>query len=496
MIEDQVRETRQLLARLWAEVLGVAVEPGADVFALGADSLAAVRVQALAREAGLAIDLAALFSPWSSSIERFSAEPPQISDALIPLEARFFYELRNPTPKAYNTAFVLDASGIGRPVLLQAVEQVIDAHPALRTTYSSENGIWHRREGAGDTAVIVEDCPDAALPRLVAEAQAAFSIEDGPLACFIVSTPSPTEQRLIGIFHHLVFDAISQEIVLSDLRRRIDGAPPVSPPLSVGGWASILQRAADRPELIAAARYWTDAPWHEVRVFPTDSRPLAISPANMRFEEFEVAVGAAEMRAVSAASNISAHDVVLSALLRAIDQESTGAPIAIDLCGHGREPFWQGDPSGTVGWLSTIFPALFYPTASDVIEDMMETRRQFLAVPFRGVAWGMLRWMRREQETLARIPRPAVYFNYQGTARPPQSQLMPQIDIPLGPLRAADTVQPYVLKLYVEPNAHTGRLLVRWHSSRDLLNDAFDRDLRARFKSKVSQAMIQLRSNR
>ena len=51
------------LARIWGEVLGVArVGRDDDYFALGGDSILAIRVVALAKEAGLAITLPDLFA--------------------------------------------------------------------------------------------------------------------------------------------------------------------------------------------------------------------------------------------------------------------------------------------------------------------------------------------------------------------------------------------------------------------------------------------------
>jgi non-ribosomal peptide synthase protein (TIGR01720 family) len=68
-----------------------------------------------------------------------------------------------------------------------------------------------------------------------------------------------------------------------------------------------------------------------------------------------------------------------------------------------------------VGWFTAIHP-LRLQVPDDAREALLAAKERIRAVPNRGIGWGLLRWLADDaiRARLARLPRPAVSFNYLG----------------------------------------------------------------------------------
>ena len=91
----------------------------------------------------------------------------------------------------------------------------------------------------------------------------------------------------------------------------------------------------------------------------------------------------------------------------------------IDLEGHGREDILPGvDLSRTVGWFTTIFPALLeLGEASGPGEDLKSIKERLRGIPQRGIGYGLLRYMSGDPgiaEKLRALPQAEICFNYLG----------------------------------------------------------------------------------
>src|SRR5581483_6512553 len=112
------------------------------------------------------------------------------------------------------------------------------------------------------------------------------------------------------------------------------------------------------------------------------------------------------------------NEVVLTALAQALALWTQQPRLLVDLEGHGREElFADVDVSRTVGWFTTLFPLLLDLSAASTPEAGLKAiKEQVRQVPGNGLGYGVLRYLRAEQEgrVLSRQPAARISFNYLG----------------------------------------------------------------------------------
>ncbi|OLP20313.1 hypothetical protein BST81_00820 [Leptolyngbya sp. 'hensonii'] len=125
---------------------------------------------------------------------------------------------------AYNVAFTAVIATDVDPAALKSAFQVLtDRHPALRTTFTTENGVPiqqihpHRQvdfEGVDATA-----WDDLTLrDRVTAAYRRPFNLETGPLLRVTLFSQSPQHHVLLLTIHHIVADGWSLWVLLDELR--------------------------------------------------------------------------------------------------------------------------------------------------------------------------------------------------------------------------------------------------------------------------------------
>ncbi|MEV7584772.1 amino acid adenylation domain-containing protein [Streptomyces erythrochromogenes] len=224
----------QLIAAVWADVLGVA-EVGADdnFFHLGGDSLTAVRV------VGRVFDVFGMVSPYTifdaPTLAEFAAAVTAASDdgerpALertgatgAPLanfqRGLWFLDQWNPGAPTYIVPWVFRFDGPVDPELLRrALAGVVDRHEALRTTFElGEDGprqVVHPSVELPFT--VVETGPDAVDGLLAEAALVPFDLETGPLVRAHLYRTGGTYTLLL-LCHHIVWDEGSLAVLETEL---------------------------------------------------------------------------------------------------------------------------------------------------------------------------------------------------------------------------------------------------------------------------------------
>ncbi|WP_434094368.1 amino acid adenylation domain-containing protein [Streptomyces erythrochromogenes] len=224
----------QLIAAVWADVLGVA-EVGADdnFFHLGGDSLTAVRV------VGRVFDVFGMVSPYTifdaPTLAEFAAAVTAASDdgerpALertgatgAPLanfqRGLWFLDQWNPGAPTYIVPWVFRFDGPVDPELLRrALAAVVDRHEALRTTFElGEDGprqVVHPSVELPFT--VVETGPDAVDGLLAEAALVPFDLETGPLVRAHLYRTGGTYTLLL-LCHHIVWDEGSLAVLETEL---------------------------------------------------------------------------------------------------------------------------------------------------------------------------------------------------------------------------------------------------------------------------------------
>ncbi|MEO0424781.1 MAG: amino acid adenylation domain-containing protein, partial [Pseudomonadota bacterium] len=293
-------DTEERLAQIFGDVLGLdSVSVVADFFFLGGHSLLATRaVSRIRADFEVDLPLTALFeAPTVRSLAPKVLEAPRArSDATVdaPLTSA---DRSEPIPLSFSQRrmWLLDrlepqgraayaipmAARIRGPLdaaaLARSVAAIVARHESLRTVFvTGEDGEPRQRVLSIDEApaVTVEPIDLAGVApddreRTIAKALAwytstPFDLERGPLLRVALAPLAPDEHVLVAVCHHVVFDAWSRAILLTELAStylaNVRGLPnPLAPlPVQYPDYAAWQRRWLAGEQLEEQLAYWRD----------------------------------------------------------------------------------------------------------------------------------------------------------------------------------------------------------------------------------------------
>jgi len=435
------------LARVWSEVLRVPrVGVRDNFFELGGDSILSIQVVARAHRAGVQLKPRYFFehptieelAPLAESTAAVEAEQGTVTGEvpLTPIQA-WFFERERPEPHHWNMPLLLRSHGpLDHAALEGAVRALAAHHDALRMRFvRGEDGAWTQVNAGLEQEIPVERIDLSAVPegerpeavsRRAAEMQTSLALA-GPLVRVAHFDHGPDAPgRIFLVVHHLVMDGASWRTVLEDLQTAYDqlrrGEEVVLPPktTSFREWATKLAELARSGALDGEVEFWADPARAGVARLPVDldGPDVVGSEATVT-----VALTADETRALlqdaPAAYRTQINDLLMAAVARAFGRWTGDARVLVDLESHGREEHVVegADLSRTVGWLTAAYPVLLDLRGAEGPGAAIKTVKERLrAVPERGIGYGLLRWLGRDEvrERLRALPQAQVSFNYLG----------------------------------------------------------------------------------
>ncbi|KAL2911137.1 hypothetical protein HK105_209407, partial [Polyrhizophydium stewartii] len=433
-------DTERALAAVWSQVLGVHVADigrATSFFALGGDSISAIRLVAKAKQQGLTLSSALIFkaptlakmalaATVSETRAAVSSAPVTGSVALTPIQHMFFaHDWINISH--FNQSFVVTPRDtLDIAALTAAIARLAEHHDMLRARFAQgDDGVWSQTllppspqtDAANVLAVVVESDDDALA--CIREAQESLSITHGPLLAVRLLHMHDGSQRLFFGIHHLVVDLVSWRVILDDLETLLRGRPLAPKTLSFQAWAA---RMAEHAATLDAAP-WRDLIGDHTTLLAT--QPPAASVPVHAFHARAVLDDAttAQLDAANAPFNTNIQELVLAALVLSLADvagcASSPAQLCIELEGHGREPFAADlDVSSTVGWFTSVFPVAFSAsTASDIGAVVRQVKHKIRSVPLKGLSHGMIKHLAPPTADNAFVKAHgghAVAFNYLG----------------------------------------------------------------------------------
>ncbi|WP_076107386.1 condensation domain-containing protein [Mycobacterium colombiense] len=434
-----VSAIEEILAGIYAQVLGVE-RVGVDdsFFDLGGDSILSMQVVARARAAGVVCRPRDVFVEQTvAKLARVatvaSGDDDVVDEGLGAVVAtpimRWLQNMDGPVEQ-FNQTMVLAAPAEVTfddvPVVVQAL---LDRHAMLRMRVEDDGvGGWSLdvpeagSVQAGDCVESVDVLSEAAL----VDARSRLNLADGVLLRAVWASAT---NQLALIIHHLAVDGVSWRTLIEDLNiawaQHHSGQPVALP---VGGtsfarWSSLLDEYARRPEVVERLEEWRQVaavPAVLPQAQPEDTYVTAGQlSASLDVETTRLLLGE-----VPAAFHAGVQDILLIAFGLAWTQfVGTGAPIAIDVEGHGRneELGPQVDLSRTVGWFTAKYPVSLRigglswgqvvggdAALGGLIKDAKE---QLRALP-NGLTYGLLRYL--NPEAALDDSDPVIGFNYLG----------------------------------------------------------------------------------
>ncbi|HEY1016648.1 MAG TPA: condensation domain-containing protein, partial [Herpetosiphonaceae bacterium] len=461
------------LTAIWQEVLGLdTVGIYDNFFELGGDSILSIQIIARANAAGWRLTPRQMFLYQTIAEIAEVAEPvsgPAADQGLVigdvpltPVQWRFF-EQELADRNQYNQAIFLEARerlDAGR--LGQAVGQLLRHHDAFRLRFAPDGGGWRQRSVAPeesapfeqiDLSGVAAEEQDAAVTAAAAAMQHQLDLERGPLLKIALFERGVAPQLVLILVHHMVIDGISWRIVLDDLAALYGGRSLPAKTTSYQTWAQRLADYAVSTELAAELPYWAAQQPAQAGRTPID-RPGGANTEGA-VGRVTVRLGADETRAllqqVPAAYRTQINDVLLTALALAYRHWS-GQALHVDIEGHGREDIFDGlDISRTVGWFTSVFPALLdLAPGLAAGAALKQVKEQLRRIPQRGIGHGMLRYLGKEaaRAALAGAARPEISFNYLGQfAQASQAGVWQPVQRSAGRGRHPDAQRRYLIDI-------------------------------------------------
>lgn len=461
------------LTGLFAQVLGLdRSHPGDDFFSLGGDSITAIQLVARARRAGLHLTpkhvfthrTAAALADYLHSVSDGAAAPnaarsqrstaaerDESGTAIATPIMHWLHDQCGVSDAFHQSTLLRIPAGLGLDPLLKAVVAVAEHHRSLRGRLQ-DGGLVPEPTGTDrlrnavrrvDVSGLTEDALRARITTCARQDASALAPRDGAMLRVTWFDAGPDRQgRLLVTIHHLAVDAVSWRILLTDLytawRSAVAGNEVrlQAPPLDPGDWTDRLAAAARSSDVVRELPYWK-------RMLGNDGIRLSDTPLSSAHDIYatagEVVLTFPEeltsplLTTVPTAFGTQTNDVLLTGLALALSawrQSSNGTGVLVNVEGHGREQIDDADPSGTVGWLTSLYPVRLDPGVADWTADgdtadprlgtaVRKVAAQLAEVPRHGLGFGLLRYLNQETAAeLDHLPAPQICFNYLGRHTP------------------------------------------------------------------------------
>jgi len=452
-------EIEQTLADIWQEILGIEqIGIYDNFFELGGDSLLSIQITTKANKAGLRITNQHLFEyPAIAQLAEVVGKMQTVVseqglvEGTLPLTPiqHWFFEQNLLDQHHWNQAILLEVQQPLKPAIMEeAVQHLLAHHDALRLRFVPEESSWQQfydRPGTRlsfkqvDLSQLSSESQESAFEEAVAGLQASLNISSGPLiqvALFDLGDGKP--QRLLLIIHHLAVDISSWRILLEDLEtayHQIDQRKAIQLLLkttSLKQWSQQLIKYAHSQELQAEQAYWLSASRKGVLPLPVDYSQGANTVGSARTVSVKLSVEDTKLlvQEVLTAYRVQVDAVLLTALTQTFAQWTGTRSLLIDLEGNGREVIFDDvDLSRTVGWCTTIAPALLeLGDISQPREALKLIKQHLRSFPDHGLGYGVLRYLSDNaamREELQSLQPAEVIFLYLGKLEQtlPQSSL-------------------------------------------------------------------------
>lgn len=535
------------MAKMWAQLLGLErVGLDDNFFSLGGDSILSIQLISRAKQAGFNIGYRQIFE--NPSLEKLVAS--SMSDAALTNESEmarnaglselavresgypltpvqhWFFEHHQEKPERFNTSILLNlAAPLDRVLLSQALEKVIQLHPALRLRFSNSGVQWSQAlfDDLSQESFLFFDLrekEESAQAEWIAQKseqiQGSFQLDQPPLlrmayfACGAGQNLQGRKDRLLVVFHHLVSDGVSIRIFVEDIvsayiqllagtvQEQAGNFHLPGEGTSFLEWTRRLESYAQTKELASEMSYWDGLASLASSLGQRSSLPVDYPDGDNTYglvdqlsHFLSESITDALVRKAPARFAISVQAILLSALVKTMAHWTGTHALWIETEGHGREEIpgtalGGADLSRTMGWFTSIYPLYLEidPKAGSA-ESAAQVEQQIRKIPHRGVGFGVLKYLSKDElvrTRMQKIPAPEINFNYLGqfdqtgsgsrqpeAAIPNNSPASALLEVSAeSPGQEQDPAGSRSAKLYLVASVSGGQLGFRWLYSRGL----------------------------
>ncbi|SIS12762.1 non-ribosomal peptide synthase domain TIGR01720/amino acid adenylation domain-containing protein/natural product biosynthesis luciferase-like monooxygenase domain-containing protein, partial [Mucilaginibacter lappiensis] len=420
-------ETEQQLATIWEELLGVGrVGIHDSFFELGGDSIICIQLVSRANKYGFVLHpqdifeyqtIAALSARLKENAVIQVAEQGLLTGeaGLLPIQ-RWFLDTEYDNRSHYNQSQLLSIDKkVTALQVTNIVQTLVTHHDALRFQYIQKESGWIQEYG--NAAGVIEVYEGGDITELCNEAQRGLDINKGSvIKVLLIKTPvDEPYNRLFMVIHHLVVDGVSWRILLEQFQEGLKhpSAALGAKSSSFREWVNALNVYAEKYEVTSQLAYWqfvADA----YKPLPVDRVIEKVLWADRRTHTITLnkELTRSLLMDVNRTYNTEINDILLSALIKTLNEWSGSSSSVIGMEGHGREFISADiDTSRTVGWFTNVYPLLLETEEGIASGDLiMSVKEQLRNVPHKGIGYGLLRY------SSALNAKWDIVFNYLGQA--------------------------------------------------------------------------------
>jgi non-ribosomal peptide synthase protein (TIGR01720 family) len=490
-------EIEQIIINIWQEVLSIAQVGIYDNFLeLGGDSLLSIQVTAKANKAGLRMSSQQLFAfPTVAQLaEVVTKTQPILAEqelvegeiSLTPIQ-HWFFEQNLKNPHHWNQAVVLEVQKNLEPALLkEAFRHLLRHHDALRLCFTADKSGWKQINAAVDGVVLfsqidlsLSSLQEQAFETKATELQASLNLASGVLlhvALFDLGQHQP--KRLLLLAHHLAVDVGSWRILLDDLEtayHQLSQGKVVKLPLkttSFKHWSQRLIKYSQSTELREEEAYWLNLSQQQVFPLPLDYANGANTEASAQIISVALSMEETQIlqQEITTAYRVNMKDLLLAALLQAINKWTGNNSLLVDLEENGREVIFDDvDLSRTVGWFTNIAPVFLDIKEVDEVEEVIKTvKDQIRSFPNQGLGYGVLRYLQDNKFQMELLQKSEILFLYLGNLEQtlPKSSLFKLSPKSGGLTRSLEGERSHVLE--IQAAISQNKLTVDWSYSQNI----------------------------
>ena len=441
--EAPVTPDEALLCRLFGELTGAArVSVTESFFALGGDSISAIRLVSHARRGGLYLEvrdvfrypdprgLASVGVKVAAVVERL----PEVGPLRATPLAQWFLEEAGPIDRFNQAVSVRPAADIDPVVIETALRSLIKRHGALRLRYACSSGLEILSPEAApqfSLDLLDEGLGEAAANAVLSSASEGLSPSEGRM---VVGVWNAARRELLLVIHHLSIDGVSWRVLLEELALLCAGETLPSLGHGLQDWMGYLTSEAARPERIGELEYWQDQTRAQY-CLPLDGVVPETENTLGNAAHHSYVLDAQHTRLVLEAPSVyraEINDLLIAALGMALGRWSKEAgrdvgSVVIDLEGHGREPGASGlDLTQTIGWFTSLYPVRLDLDHIDIADAfaggdsaghvLMRSKEVLHSIPDKGLGYGVLERLNAETGLQLRAQSGApIVFNYLGS---------------------------------------------------------------------------------
>ncbi|MBU2709127.1 non-ribosomal peptide synthase/polyketide synthase, partial [Zooshikella marina] len=348
---------------------------------------------------------------------------------LLPIQRAFLYD-GDIDQHYFNQALRIQLpKGVTDELLKSALIAVYQRHDVFRLNFKKAENNWlghydESNETNYKACLTVQKKGDD-FDQLIDLAHRSFDLAKTPLSHVVLSLESEHRREMVWIIHHLIIDGVSWRILLQDLSLALNQLHQ-GQSIHLGvkssayqSWGAWLQQYSQSDVLLAERDYWLDIVKSPVPRLKAD-QPVNVED-NIRENSRTVTVtlnteiSQALLQQANRCYHTQINDLLLTALLLTMTEWQNSQAIRIELEGHGREAINdEFDLNETVGWFTTTFPVVLQ-RADGEIDAQIKTVKEYLrAIPNKGLGYGVLRYLSRDNDLISTTEALDIVFNYLG----------------------------------------------------------------------------------